>query len=396
MGFTNAGGMAGSHPGFASGASNSANLDLNDFPALGSQGAQVSSSGANNNLFSPYATQAAAGLSNSSMNMGMMGMLSRGAPFTHDEFPALNRAQPAASEPRGAHGVSTSMHPMGTSSSAHPDHAAPVAWQQEQQQQQRQNLVRRHTWLMQAQDLARKHNLHGPQSPSTLSQPAAPSAWMQSYGAQQPAALNRLGMARSTGEGGAGIRMEHPTDAEAKSLEMAAHDVPGHAAFVANNDAVQRPIHQVLASPADRLRAAILDAAAAGAPDPMDAALADRRHPDGIVLDLELADDQGEPIADCLAGHPRLCAVGEFGLDYFIETLDRQRQPARGREGAGRLSPQGARSSRRRPPEAPADHPVGRGRWPVAGRHGVARNASPLIHPQALPSLGKGTSMAVR
>ena len=59
------------------------------------------------------------------------------------------------------------------------------------------------------------------------------------------------------------------------------------------------------ASPADRLRAAILDAAAAGAPDPMDAALADRRHPDGIVLDLELADDQGEPIADCLAGHPR-------------------------------------------------------------------------------------------
>ena len=252
MGFANAGGMAGSHPGFASGASNSANLDLNDFPALGSQGAQVSSSGANNNLFSPYATQAAAGLSNSSMNMGMMGMLSRGAPFTHDEFPALNRAQPAASEPRGAHGVSTSMHPMGTSSSAHPDHAAPVAWQQEQQQQQRQNLVRRHTWLMQAQDLARKHNLHGPQSPSTLNQPAAPSAWMQSYGAQQPAALNRLGMARSSGEGGAGIRMEHPTDAEAKSLEMAAHDVPGHAAFVANNDAVQRPIHQVLASPADR------------------------------------------------------------------------------------------------------------------------------------------------
>ena len=59
------------------------------------------------------------------------------------------------------------------------------------------------------------------------------------------------------------------------------------------------------ASPADRLRAAILDAAATGAPDPVDAALADRRHPDGIVLDLELADDQGEPIADCLAGHPR-------------------------------------------------------------------------------------------
>lgn len=29
-----------------------------------------------------------------------------------------------------------------------------------------------------------------------------------------------------------------------------------------------------------------------------------------------------------LAGHPQLCAVGEFGLDYFLERLDRQRQQA--------------------------------------------------------------------
>ena len=29
-----------------------------------------------------------------------------------------------------------------------------------------------------------------------------------------------------------------------------------------------------------------------------------------------------------LAGHRQLCAVGEIGLDYFIETLDRQRQQA--------------------------------------------------------------------
>lgn len=28
----------------------------------------------------------------------------------------------------------------------------------------------------------------------------------------------------------------------------------------------------------------------------------------------------------CLEGHPQLCAVGEIGLDYFIETLDRQQQ----------------------------------------------------------------------
>lgn len=28
------------------------------------------------------------------------------------------------------------------------------------------------------------------------------------------------------------------------------------------------------------------------------------------------------------AGHPRLCAVGEFGLDYFIESLDRNAQQA--------------------------------------------------------------------
>lgn len=29
-----------------------------------------------------------------------------------------------------------------------------------------------------------------------------------------------------------------------------------------------------------------------------------------------------------LAGHPRLCAVGEFGLDYYLEDLDRARQQA--------------------------------------------------------------------
>jgi TatD DNase family protein len=37
----------------------------------------------------------------------------------------------------------------------------------------------------------------------------------------------------------------------------------------------------------------------------------------------ELADWLGQ-----LAGHRQLCAVGEIGLDYFIETLDRERQQA--------------------------------------------------------------------
>ena len=38
---------------------------------------------------------------------------------------------------------------------------------------------------------------------------------------------------------------------------------------------------------------------------------------------LELRDWLGK-----LAGHRKLCAVGEFGLDYYLEQLDRQRQQA--------------------------------------------------------------------
>ena len=59
------------------------------------------------------------------------------------------------------------------------------------------------------------------------------------------------------------------------------------------------------ATPAEHVRAAILEAAGAGAPDPVDAALAARRHPDGVTLDVALADDEEAPVADCLAGHPR-------------------------------------------------------------------------------------------
>ena len=40
---------------------------------------------------------------------------------------------------------------------------------------------------------------------------------------------------------------------------------------------------------------------------------------------LEHLDQLRARLAD-LAGHPKLCAVGEIGLDYYIESLDRERQ----------------------------------------------------------------------
>ncbi|MEB0038878.1 MULTISPECIES: TatD family hydrolase [unclassified Pseudomonas] len=49
-------------------------------------------------------------------------------------------------------------------------------------------------------------------------------------------------------------------------------------------------------------------------------------HP--LYLDEHLL-DHVEELGDWLTrlkGHPQLCAVGEFGLDYFVETLDRDRQ----------------------------------------------------------------------
>lgn len=49
-------------------------------------------------------------------------------------------------------------------------------------------------------------------------------------------------------------------------------------------------------------------------------------HP--VYLDEHQPDDLRQ-LADrlsCLAGHRQLCAVGEFGLDYYLPTLDRQRQ----------------------------------------------------------------------
>lgn len=51
-------------------------------------------------------------------------------------------------------------------------------------------------------------------------------------------------------------------------------------------------------------------------------------HP--VFLDQHRAPDLPalRDMLERLAGHRQLCAVGEFGLDYFIESLDRQRQQA--------------------------------------------------------------------
>src|SRR5690606_26142432 len=51
-------------------------------------------------------------------------------------------------------------------------------------------------------------------------------------------------------------------------------------------------------------------------------------HP--VYLEQHRAEDLDELRAwlQRLAGHAKLCAVGEFGLDYYIETLDRERQQA--------------------------------------------------------------------
>ncbi|MBD0702248.1 MULTISPECIES: TatD family hydrolase [unclassified Pseudomonas] len=51
-------------------------------------------------------------------------------------------------------------------------------------------------------------------------------------------------------------------------------------------------------------------------------------HP--VYLDQHRPDDLGQLCQWLirLAGHRQLCAVGEIGLDYFIQTLDRERQQA--------------------------------------------------------------------
>lgn len=53
--------------------------------------------------------------------------------------------------------------------------------------------------------------------------------------------------------------------------------------------------------PVDRLHQAILDAAANGVADPGEAAVSSLRAVEGTVIDVELMDEHGEPLSDCLA-----------------------------------------------------------------------------------------------
>ncbi|WFD07646.1 transcriptional regulator [Malassezia vespertilionis] len=107
-------GFAGSPAGFAATVSNAKNIDLTDFPALGSQVQPHSGTGVGvggTNLFSSsYANQAGTGMGSAPMGSGMMNMLSHNASFTHDEFPALNHGHAGTEGRVGA--VPQNVHPM--------------------------------------------------------------------------------------------------------------------------------------------------------------------------------------------------------------------------------------------------------------------------------------------
>ena len=124
MGFASAASLSATHPGYASAAmSNAPGLDLADFPALGSQAPQSSSTNSSNasGMFSTYASHAGTGASSSPM------MMSRGgAPFSQEDFPTLHRAHAAAAvaaqDSRNTH----------ASMSYGPEQAA-ASWQQDPQ-----------------------------------------------------------------------------------------------------------------------------------------------------------------------------------------------------------------------------------------------------------------------
>ncbi|MDR6991430.1 hypothetical protein [Luteimonas sp. 3794] len=57
--------------------------------------------------------------------------------------------------------------------------------------------------------------------------------------------------------------------------------------------------------PVDRLRQAILDAAATGSADPVEAVVSTLRYGEGIEIEVTLEDEHGEPLADCLPRNAR-------------------------------------------------------------------------------------------
>ena len=232
MGFGSGSGLSGAHPGYAAAAhSGASNLDMAEFPALGSQVSSHTNSGSSSagGLFSSYASHVGTGGANSGV------LLSRnGTSFAQEEFPALNRSH--VSENRGAH---PNVHAYGA------EHTA--VWQQEQQ---RQTMVRLfHS--PQAQELARKQGMNAPQSPSTTHGSAG---WMQSqsFGTQHHNILHRIGLAARSAHEPSALRSEAGSDPSAATVD-AVRDGSARAAYMAaSGDEAALPIHQVLVSPVDR------------------------------------------------------------------------------------------------------------------------------------------------
>ncbi|WFD29735.1 transcriptional regulator [Malassezia sp. CBS 17886] len=222
MGFGGSSAMPASHPSLAA-AANAGSFDLTDFPALGAQeqasAGSSATSTAGGNFFS-YASQAGTGVSNA----GVMNILSRGTSFTHDEFPALNRAQ-APEQRAGA--------PLVHAHAAVPpirDHGANATWSHEPVQHAVPPGI--------AQELARKHHGLGQQG----------AGWMHSYGAQTGAQMDRIGQVR----GNAGESLSEGERGDGKTHELGSQSLSGRAAYAPESEMASLPIHQVLASPADR------------------------------------------------------------------------------------------------------------------------------------------------
>lgn len=214
-----AGSISGGHPGYASAAlSGTSNLDMAEFPALGSQvphhtNASTPSSA---NVFSTYASHAGTGVSNSAVMMPRSG-----APFTPDEFPALNRAH-APQDSRNSN--------MPSAPSFGADHGS--AWQHEAP---RPSM---------AQELARKPGISAQASSSAVNQSSqGVSGWVPpSYDSQPPTGMNRIAVPR-TGAAAASNEAVATPDAKVDASSMPA---------VSSDTAIPLPIYQVLSSPVDR------------------------------------------------------------------------------------------------------------------------------------------------